>query len=113
MIKEIKFEERLVSVGEEVLVAGAGDMVPVTVHVEMPVVVGRIADVEIQQNMMPDSLKWATVSSVIGMAVAERTVMVPSGVWLRVISHVTPEKCFVLLPGEESKPKTKKKTISK
>lgn len=113
MIKEIKFEERLVSVGEEVLVAGAGDMVPVTVHVEMPVVAGRIADVEIQQNMMPDSLKWATVSSVIGMAVAERTVMVPNGVWLRVLSHVTPEKCYVLVPGEESKPKTKKKAISK
>lgn len=111
MIKEIKFEERLVSVGEEVLVAGAGDMVPVTVHVEMPVVAGRIADVEIQQNMMPDSLKWATVSSVIGMAVAERTVMVPNGVWLRVISHVTPEKCYVLLP--ESKPTTRKKAISK
>ena len=111
MIKILKFKkEGLDGYVSEIVTPGTDGMV--VFHIEMPVVPGRmppVENVEIQQNIDPQNLKWATVSHVIHEAVVERTISVPCGAVLRLVSKDNPDACVLLA---ESKPKTRKEKKS-
>lgn len=111
MIKKLKFtKEGFPAYVSEAIAPGKdGTLV---FHVEMPVYPGRmpaVENVEIQQNIDPRNMKWATVSHIIHEAVTERTVKAPAGSMLRLLSKDCPD-AYVLLP--DGKPKTGKQQKS-